>query len=113
MNETRINEIAAAIGTDEKKIKEIAGMTLDQAQEYFRANGYSFTKEELSEFAQLAVGNAQSGEINENELEHVAGGFGLTAALTAGVIALIGANAAIFWGAHALDRASRRRYGRR
>ena len=113
MNETRINEIAAAIGTDEKKIKEIAGMTLDQAQEYFRANGYSFTKEELSEFAQLAVGNAQSGEINENELEHVAGGFGLTGVLAFTAIVLGGANIGIFWGVHALDNASRRRYGRR
>ncbi len=112
MNENRFNEIAAAIGTDEDRVREIAAMSLDEAYEYFRANGYSFTKEELSAFAEAVSTASQNGELNEKELENAAGGFGLTAALTWAALSLLGGNIACFWGAHALDNAGRRRYGR-
>lgn len=110
MNENRFNEIAAAIGTDEDRAREIAAMSLEEAHAYFEANGYSFTEEELSAFAEVVRAAAKGGELKEDELENVAGGFGLTAALTAGVIALLGANIAIFWGADALNKAGSRRY---
>ena len=114
MNENRFNEIAAAIGTDEEKIREIAAMSLEEAQAYFTANGYSFTNEELTAFAETvtALVKNQKGEMNEGELENVAGGFAftLTGALTAAFLSLLGTNAAIFWAADAMNKNSSRRY---
>lgn len=109
MTEARINEIAAAIGTDEEKIREITGKSLDEALEYFHANDYDFTKDELAEFAKTVEEMSKSGELSEKELEGAAGGCAFTLACIAGVLAL--ANAGIFAATDAYNFASRNRYG--
>ncbi len=109
MKETRMNEIAAAFGTDEEKIKEIAGKSLDEALEYFRSNGYDFTKDELTEFAKTIEEMSKSGELSEKELEGAAGGCAFTLACIAGALAL--ANMGIFAATDSYNFASRNRYG--
>lgn len=109
MTEARMNQIAAAFGTDEEKIREIAGKTLDEALEYFTAKGYDFTEQELTEFSEEAKKVMSSGELKESALEKVSGGSVLVLSCIAGALVL--ANAGIFAGAKSLDNASKRRYG--
>lgn len=104
-----MNEIAAAFGTDQEKIKEIASKSLDEAVEYFHSNGYDFTKDELTEFAKTIEEIHESGELSEKELEGAAGGCAVTLACIAGVLAL--ANMGIFAANDAYNFASRNRYG--
>ncbi len=85
MTEARMNEIAAAFGTDEEKIKAIASKSLDEAVEYFHKSGYDFTAEELTEFAQTVQDMAKSGELSEKDLEKASGG-GLIGLTCAGVL---------------------------
>ncbi len=112
MKEARNREIAEAIGTDEQTVRTIAEMTLDEAFEYFTANGYSFTKEDLSGFAKAVQSTVQSGELSETDLENTAGGFALTAALAWTALSLLAGNIGCFWAAGALNRAGSRRYRR-
>ena len=75
ITETRINEIATALGTDEEQIKEMFSLTAEEAVAQFKSKGYDFTAEELDEFAaHLKNMLSQNEELDENALDSVAGG---------------------------------------
>ena len=110
MTEARLNQIAAAFGTNEEKIREIGSKNLDEALEYFNAQGYDFTDQELAEFSDELKKTAGTSELSEGTLEKVSGGFVILAGI-AGALAMT--NLAIGVAAWGLDYTSKRRYGGR
>jgi len=111
MTEARLNQIAAAFGTDEEKIREIGSKNLDEALEYFNAQGYDFTDQELAEFSDELKKTAGTSELSEGALEKVSGGSVLLLGCIAGALAMT--NLGIGVAAWGLDYTSKRRYGGR
>lgn len=102
MTEARFNQIAYAVAADQSDIKRILQLDIEDAVKEFQTKGYDFTKEELCEFgAQLTklIEANQSGELDENALNEVAGGCGYCAAVGAVVGAALGLGGTIllFW----------------
>lgn len=92
LSEARINKIVSAMGTDEAKVKELVEMTPEAAAAKFAAMGYDFSAEELVEFGNYLAANVPNGEINENELDKVAGGIAAETLFVIGVIIGMTAN---------------------
>ena len=92
LNEAKINEIAAAMGTDEAKIKAYVEMTPEDAAAEFSKMGYDITANDLVEFGEYITNKAAEGEINEADLDQVSGGSVTGAVFLIGV--LVGMTAA-------------------
>ena len=88
MKKERIEEISKALMADEGKIKEMFELTPEEAAKSFAAKGFDFTAEELVEYGDLLTkakeNAAASGELDEGQLDDVAGG-GAVVALLAGI----------------------------
>lgn len=92
LSEARMNEIVTAMGTDEDEIKKLIEMTPEAAAAEFAAKGYNFTAEELVEFGDSLMASVSNGEINEDDLDKVAGGSVVGAVFLVGVIIGMTAN---------------------
>lgn len=86
ISEARVNAIAAAMSADETKVAALLDMSPEAAAAEFKAQGYDFTAEELVAFAKYIQDNAGNGEIDEDQLDQVAGGSVATAVFVGGVI---------------------------
>ncbi len=84
MTQERVNAIAEVLNADEDRAKKLIEMEPAAAAEALKAEGYDFTADELIEFGEILSKANQSGELDESNLDDVAGGIGL---ITAGIIA--------------------------
>lgn len=87
ITETRINEIATAMGTNEEQIKAMFELSVEEAYNQFKAKGYDFTIEELEAFtAHLKNMMVQNEELDESALDNVAGGSVTACVFLVGVL---------------------------
>ena len=90
-------ESAVKLLSDEAFNKEAEGITTaDEFQTLFAKHGVELTAEEVEKLCEAIVKSQESGELNENELENVAGGFGFILGLSIGVA--VGAAAGYVYG---------------
>ena len=86
MQKERFTIIANAIAEDEEFSKKLFDMAPEDAAVKFAEKGYDFSSDELIEFGELCKQAAdQNGELDESNLEDVAGGVITEALFTAGV----------------------------
>jgi len=91
----RIETLAKYLGENEERATLLTNMCAEEACLKINADGYDFTAEELSEFAQCVVdaSNIKDGEIDEAELDNVSGGVAF-AALCAAALFFYGVSCA-------------------
>lgn len=75
MIKERIQAIAQILEKDDEQRKALLDMEPAVAAEELRKQGYDFTADELIEFGKLVVSSTNEGELDEAQLENVAGGF--------------------------------------
>ena len=76
MTQERVNAIAAVLNADEDRAKKLVEMEPAAAAEALKAEGYDFTADELAEFGDILSKANQSGELDADQLDEVAGGIG-------------------------------------
>ena len=81
MTNERIQAIAEALDKNDEQRKALLAMEPVAAAEELKKSGYDFTADELIEFAKLVVEATESGELDEEKLDEVAGGAITVAAL--------------------------------
>ena len=74
MTNERIKAIAEALGADDEQRKALLAMEPAAAAAALKDKGYDFTEEELVEFGKLVVEATESGELDADKLDEVAGG---------------------------------------
>ena len=81
MNANIINLVEEAM-KDQAFVHQLADAeTVEAAQKVFAARGIEFTLDEVKAIAAGLKANAANGELSENDLEDVAGGVGILAAI--------------------------------
>ncbi len=75
MTQERLNAIAEVLNADEDRAKKLVEMEPAAAAEALKAEGYDFTADELTEFGEIAVKANQTGELDADKLDEVAGGL--------------------------------------
>ncbi len=96
--ESRINEIALAMGTDENRIKALVELSPEEAAAELNKQGYNFTTEEIIDFGAYIVNTTKAkDEVDEEMLEQVSGGSVTAAVFVAGVIIGMVANKKGWW----------------
>ena len=65
----------AVLLSDPAKANEIISKSVEQTQANLKANGLDFSIEELVELAEKATLQQTQGELNEDDLDEVAGGL--------------------------------------
>lgn len=73
MTKERIQAIAEVLENDDLR-RELLAMEPANAAEELKKNGYDFTAEELIEFGTLVAEATNTGELNAEDLDAVAGG---------------------------------------
>lgn len=96
LTQERADILTDYLSADTTKAEELLNMEPAEALTQINAVGYDFTIEELNEYAcALKLAKAE-GELEAEELEKVAGGFGLVAAgacIVGGIVIGIACNA--------------------
>ncbi len=73
----RINEIANYLGADVEKAKAMMALSAEDAAAKLTAEGFTVTADELVALGEeLKKQGTKEGELDENDLENVAGGVG-------------------------------------
>ena len=80
LTQERANAITAYLTSDVAKAEELLNMDVVDALAKMNADGYDFTIEELKAYV-AELKNVKTGELDAEDLDKVAGGFGITAAL--------------------------------
>jgi hypothetical protein len=76
MTKERIEALAQALSADGEQFKAMVEMSAEEVEEKLKSQGFDFTADEISEFGQLLAGsNAETGEVDESQLEMVSGGL--------------------------------------
>ena len=65
----------AELISDETKAKEVLSESIEETQANLKKHGMDFSIEELIEMAQNVLSSTESGELNEDSLENVSGGY--------------------------------------
>lgn len=87
MTENRMNEIANELNKDEKRAADLLAMEPAEAAASLTAAGFTVTAEELVEFGEKIKAIAsQDGELDDADLDNVAGGSVAGAVFVVGVI---------------------------
>lgn len=76
ISKEKIEALAKYMGESEERAEMLMAMSADDACAKINADGYDFTAEELAEFSRgmLNVFGGEEGELDENQLDDVAGG---------------------------------------
>lgn len=96
LTQERADILTNYLSADVNKTEALLGMEPADALAEINAAGYDFTVEELNAYAQALKFAKAGGELNTEELENVAGGFGLVAAglcIVGGIVVGIAVNA--------------------
>ncbi len=86
MTQERVNAIAEVLNADEDRAKKLVEMEPAAAAEALKAEGYDFTADELIEFGKILSKANQSGELDSDQLDDVAGGIRFNYSVIAGPI---------------------------
>lgn len=97
MNEERKKKLFTVLGDLSLGEDFMKAETFEDVKEIFVRKGINVTEEEVDEVMNLIAENTE-GEVSENELAQVSGGFALTGALLYGGAALITYGAAYLAG---------------
>lgn len=84
METNKAKEISIYLAEDTERAKEVLAMQPEDAWKRMTADGLDVSLNEIIEFGgQLRNAVPENGELNVEELENVAGGFGVVATLVA------------------------------
>ena len=89
MNNERINEISNFLAKDIEATKKLLDLDPEKAASEITTKGFEVTADELVEYGEKLkeMGGANKDELNETELENVAGGVAFSTLLLIGVVA--------------------------
>ena len=93
MTEERAKALTEYLSKDADRTEQLFDMNIEDAVKEINADGYDFTAEELSEFADAMVkisDKKDSGELSDEELEDVSGGCGISLGFWLTIIAIYG-----------------------
>ena len=89
MNAERVELLSAFLVEDKERAYRLLEMEAEEATAEINANGYDFTVEEIQEYGKKLVSVMnREGELTEESLENVAGGFAIEAAILAAGVTL-------------------------
>ena len=99
----RADLLAAYLDADIENAKKLLELSAEDAADKINANGYDFSVEEVAEFGaqlQKAIEATQKGELSEDALNDVAGGFVFEGVMISCVVLgfKIGSSLAKTWG---------------
>ncbi len=98
MTQERIEKIAEVLNENESRAKKLIEMDPVAAAEQLKAEGYDFTSDELIEFGEfIAKVKEETGELDVENLENVAGGVVVAGAVVAAGVKIFLAGAAGGW----------------
>ena len=88
MTTERINEISEYLARDLEKAKSLLESTPEEAAENLRVEGFDVTAEELIAYSEelIKIANEKDGELNEDDLENVAGGIAGSTVILIGMV---------------------------
>jgi hypothetical protein len=96
MQQEKVELLTQYLTSDPERAKELLELDPKEAVKRINADGYDFTVDELNEYNKaLKAVVAQEGELNEGELESVAGGIVLTGTMVAGLLLCFAGGTAI------------------
>ncbi len=76
LTEERGKKLMDYFEADPKRAQELLDLPVEEALEKMNADGNDFTKEELEAFDAVLTYEPENGELEVEELDEVAGGFG-------------------------------------
>jgi len=92
LTEERAKKLSDYLIADVEKAQRLADLPADEALVLINAEGYDFTIDEIKDFGlvmeRVSSQSNQNEELNEEELEEVAGGIVITSAVLAAGVAL-------------------------
>lgn len=95
MNKERAEILTQYLTADPDRAKALLALEPHEALEQINAEGYDFSIDELNEYCAAFKAAVAQGELNEGELETVAGGLVLTTGMVIGLVACFAGGTAI------------------
>ena len=95
MTVERAEILTKYLTSDPDNAKDLLALEPQEALERINAEGYDFTIDELNEYCKAFKAAVAEGELNEGQLESVAGGVVLTGLMVVGLLGCFAGGAAI------------------
>lgn len=95
MTKERAEILTQYLTSDPDRAKDLLALEAQEALQRINAEGYDFTIDELNEYCNAFKAAVTEGELNESELETVAGGLVLTTGMVIGLVGCFAGGTAI------------------
>lgn len=95
MTKERAEILTQYLTSNPDRAKDLLALDPQEALQNINAEGYDFTIDELNEYCDAFKAAVAEGELNEGELETVAGGLVLTTGMVIGLVACFAGGTAI------------------
>lgn len=95
MTKERAEILTQYLTSDPDRAKDLLALKAQEALQRINAEGYDFTIDELNEYCKAFKAAVTEGELNESELETVAGGLVLTTGMVIGLVGCFAGGTAI------------------
>ena len=95
MTKERAEILTQYLTSDPDRAKDLLALEAQEALQKINAEGYDFTIDELNEYCKAFKAAVTEGELNESELETVAGGLVLTTGMVIGLVGCFAGGTAI------------------
>lgn len=90
--EQKLAQLQAKIEVDQRLAEKLFALeTSEEVQIFLKTEGLDFTLEEINVLREALLKSLEKGELSDEDLEEVAGGFVITFALVSAIGSIIGA----------------------